>query len=1690
MAPKKPPHGSSRDRSTSKDKPKSIPQIQPKAGPRGRASSVTSATVSSSMRTSSRVSRPRTEKASVAASQSQPEIEFPPGTFSDDETGDKELKSAGDDDVMEVSPGASGDSAVVVRSEPHMSEESISSENPDSQIPNPDEVINPHLSRGLSDPKLAETATGLASGEAEAVPSPTPTQPMIVSIASDGTGSPAGVGDSVAAPGSTRPSSPSIMAEPPVFHTPGTIGRPAPPWDEEDREAILEQLRIKTMLVAQLQETSHRSSLAATTRVRELISELQQAEGAVERVSDLEGELAQSELQVSSVVKERAASVSNLETELAQSEQQVATAAMERDVITQNTSKVIDQLRSELSESQAMLARVPDSQPEAEGLQLRLQATTSELAEGVEEYEECRHLLRQAARSASTREAQYDADMTLLRSELREAEDKVVFSPSPKRPTRDEIMLAESLKEREMLNDFEPRIESLQDQVLQTRTRVERELQESTQLREARDTAESKLEALQVLESESTKAVELTREATGLLKQREDEVEELKTKASFATTDLHESRKQLEYEKAANLRLEGITSNLQLAQAHSQTVIEDLKANVRAEQGENANLKIRVGDSSKQLAESQARVRQLEEHVTTTQVYLKQLQDSAATDANSEDDDEGEEEGEDEEGGDEDEQDGDEWPGVTYVPYDTRLVPPPDFWPKASAQSDTDISTPQAPKAQVAMKVEPKAASPPERVNVGDAAPPAVGQDVYHAAIIDLATHCKTLVEDTRAERKVKEEQDEKKRDEARELKQLERPRHPSEVKPREFKSLPKYESPGAGVQAELYYFEEVWLPLVVREIHNVYSYEGPVYTDKLVHDVMGKWNEYLKANIAHHKGLQAKRIENKAKLVEWGLGGVAAEAAERQAAEDPDDKPVDGFYPRTWSNVRSARMGDLYRDDASGFQVSSYVLARIETEIYDYWAPGFKEKYKPDEPKLKAIFGNDRPFGSFGDMLFHKLVKLCPGYINMDIEWPQKLETAQQSVGETTLEFFDRYKAMRRRCLDLGFKFTSVQPSYALVLRVMKQPVATMTKTRQDIWDKDKVRDRFIQQRIGSDAPAWDEFDSFVEEAVKFVTDFDANVVKAKAKAEAKTKGLAAGKADPKSKDGPKGKTSGGKSPKDGKGGGPKDGAAMPKFVLAKWLPKSAEPPKLAGGRKLRPPRETTSVVGGKRELDLIDGVNECFGWHGTDKDRNKKEKFCQYGAACGWKHTTPEKGRCWVCHAADCSKANCPRPGGDKFEGPMFPPSGYLFEIDPSDAVAIKAMKAIAKDGKPDPKRKGKKGPKDKTKPEIPKKGEAKRERNAFVTSVMKMNDDVLRQHALDRGVFPELSAYVAPATAPAVVPQPPQVAPQQPQAAPSQVGGNVHAVADDSASLASTVLHQGYTAGMSLPPTMQAVPEVPVPVYAAQQQAVISAQQPATAPTIQQAPAKKSAKQARANLNAMLANGQKVLQPQEPYKPGARVAIALASTVEGDDVIPDGAWVFDPAASECFRNREDGEDTSGYDTCKMGGANAHECTVPVDPRRDLIVEGEQLLPGGRMAARNVVTSIFLQGHKRAFIDRLSKEDAAAILRILEKGKYKRALLRNHLSYVDQETGRTYAEDLRVAEGRVANTGKTWKTPARITPSSPPAKPTVYGDPRSGEQWIQTPCPTPPEAYIMPVADVAKSSPTESSDPTSTKK
>lgn len=72
--------------------------------------------------------------------------------------------------------------------------------------------------------------------------------------------------------------------------------------------------------------------------------------------------------------------------------------------------------------------------------------------------------------------------------------------------------------------------------------------------------------------------------------------------------------------------------------------------------------------------------------------------------------------------------------------------------------------------------------------------------------------------------------------------------------------------------------------------------------------------------------------------------------------------------------------------------------------------------------------------------------------------------------------------------------------------------------------------------------------------------------------------------------------------------------------------------------------------------------------------------------------------------------------------------------------------------------------------------------------------------------------------------------------------------------------------------------------------------------------------------------------------------------------------------------------------------------------------------------MAERGVVSSIFLQGKKRAFVDKLRDEDAEAIYQILLKGGYHQALKRNHLSYLDAEKGKQYAEDLRVAEGRIS--------------------------------------------------------------------
>ena len=103
-------------------------------------------------------------------------------------------------------------------------------------------------------------------------------------------------------------------------------------------------------------------------------------------------------------------------------------------------------------------------------------------------------------------------------------------------------------------------------------------------------------------------------------------------------------------------------------------------------------------------------------------------------------------------------------------------------------------------------------------------------------------------------------------------------------------------------------------------------------------------------------------------------------------------------------------------------------------------------------------------------------------------------------------------------------------------------------------------------------------------------------------------------------------------------------------------------------------------------------------------------------------------------------------------------------------------------------------------------------------------------------------------------------------------------------------------------------------------------------------------------------------------------------------------------------------------------MEGANAVESRVPMDPRQDLIIDGEQLIPGTRAAMRGVVSGIFLQGEDRPWVDVLEDEDVQMIRLIMMRRRYRRAMVRNFLPYVDRGHGEEIAERLRVAEGRVA--------------------------------------------------------------------
>ena len=120
MAPKKPTSSSARSRSSSKDIRVEKPKQKPKAEPRKKGS-VDAPTISSSVRESSTVGRRRTDKAKASVPAPNLPPDGPRPTFPDDDV-DTEQKSVAYQADAENSPGVSGDSGVVVSSDPPMSE--------------------------------------------------------------------------------------------------------------------------------------------------------------------------------------------------------------------------------------------------------------------------------------------------------------------------------------------------------------------------------------------------------------------------------------------------------------------------------------------------------------------------------------------------------------------------------------------------------------------------------------------------------------------------------------------------------------------------------------------------------------------------------------------------------------------------------------------------------------------------------------------------------------------------------------------------------------------------------------------------------------------------------------------------------------------------------------------------------------------------------------------------------------------------------------------------------------------------------------------------------------------------------------------------------------------------------------------------------------------------------------------------------------------------------------------------------------------------------------------------------------------------------------------------------------------------------------------------------------------------------
>ena len=910
-----------------------------------------------------------------------------------------------------------------------------------------------------------------------------------------------------------------------------------------------------------------------------------------------------------------------------------------------------------------------------------------------------------------------------------------------------------------------------------------------------------------------------------------------------------------------------------------------------------------------------------------------------------------------------------------------------------------------------------------------------------------MLTTLQGLLEAQRTTTRIQEAQEERIAEAAR-LKALEPPKRiqlPRDVKQPGFQGLPAYEDPKKGSLSSVYYFREIWGNKAKQNAARAFIADGEQWGNEVFAKVVARWHKYVRANNLYHEDLETKRGQTMDSLSQLPGGGWFATQAvmhEERAARTHLAK--DKYYPSKDMEVYNSQLATTTTDSGVSFNKVGVELTEVivglrmvENGARDKFLPWFTKVYHEDLPDLKAIFGEPYPEGTMADMLFHVLTKACPGGHDIASKWPKQLGTLEQWQGESTAEFLIRWEISCGWIDDFGYIKQEVTPSVNLLLAAMSHPVNSMAADRRTLWNDTVVVGLGVKKWNGSSVDDWDKVFNLLKKSKDFISDYGVNVVpkssapKAAQEAKASAKALQ-GNANPASKGpgkasakpGPGGGKGGGqggknsdaepkgKGGKGGKGAGKGKKGKGPNFVLAKWIPTSSPPPKLADDRSLRPPRKGTPVRGGQRELDLIMDIPVCFGWHGKGRKGATAEKFCQYGAACAYRHTAAGPGHCHVCNRHGHTEDKCDRPGGGAFEGPEFPPEGMPACL-PVNAMAQQgevtpAAPAEAQANAETPKAKAAAAKAAASKAKAPsakaKAAQAKAEERRYASRIVDMDDATFATIASQRGYSATRSAYDA-----------------------------WHPTLDATAPPSAMIGH-GIPAGY-LPPTAAVLrPGGSMPL----------AQLGANMPTLvrQDVPSPPSQDDTRSQASASTVvyvtekaspsrkekvdTVMKALQagPKAEPKKGmiATVAVALNAGGDNDDQIPEGSWAFDSAANEVFRNKREQEDTRSLQRIEMAGANNQTSMVEVDAHRDLIVEGEQLLPATRLARKGVTSGIFLQGYQRPWVDHLSQEDVDEIVRILERSSYRRAMIRNNLPYVTPEHGMHLIEALHRAEGRMA--------------------------------------------------------------------